>query len=412
MFTANLFKEHIWITVRRNARKLRDLVEKVEPGKPVDVFNLMNRFTLDTIGEIGFGKCIGSLEDPSSPFLESFDKAQQKSLQRFYMPLWRWMRWMGTGIESETAVHFGRLNEYSLSVVRELCANITRDTSTKSGGLQWGDIEARKSFIGLFLEDAKKRGETLSEDFLRDLVLNFLIAGRDTTAQALSWSIYCLCTNPDAQEKARNEVRDECGVRGPTYEDMQGSRLPYLQAVISEALRLHPSVPIDAKETSNDDTLPDSTFVPAGTIVLYNIYAMGRDCSIWGDDAASFRPERWLEMDSVPDNYRYPVFNAGPRECLGRRLAMVEMKTCLAMLLPEISFELAIPAGEITPDTQLTLGMARGLPCYVQSVREAGDKTFVSNASTGTAAPSEGQTSTASEWTATPLENTIQSAVH
>jgi len=144
-------------------------------------------------------------------------------------------------------------------------------------------------------------------------------------------------------------------------------------------------------------------------MVLYNMYAMGRDCTIWGDDAASFRPERWLEMDSVPDNYTFPVFNAGPRECLGRRLAMVEMKTCLAMLLPEISFELAIPASEITPDTQLTLGMARGLPCYVQSVREAGDKTFASNASTGTAAPSEGQTSTASEWTVTPFEDTIES---
>merc|ERR1719276_133736 len=102
MFTANLFKEHIWVVVRRNARKLRDLLESTKPGQQVDVFNLMNRFTLDTIGEIGFGKCIGSLEDPSSPFLQSFDKAQQISWRRFFAPGWKLQRWLGIGSEQET----------------------------------------------------------------------------------------------------------------------------------------------------------------------------------------------------------------------------------------------------------------------------------------------------------------------
>lgn len=367
MFTANLFKEHIWLVVRRNARKLRDILESSESGKPVDVFNLMNRFTLDTIGEIGFAKNIGSLEDPSSPFLASFDKAQQIAFWRFRNPLWKLMRFFGVGTERDTVEHFGILDAYSRSIVRELCREINDDDS-KSATVGWADLEARKSFVGLFIEDAKKRGDTLSEDILRDLVLNFLIAGRDTTAQALSWTIYCLSQNPDVEAIARREVVDVCGVRGPTYEDIP--RLPYLNAVLSEVLRLYPSVPVDSKLALADDTLPDGTFVPKGATVGYDIYSMGRDKSIWGQDAEEFRPERWLGMKQTPSNYEYAVFNAGPRECLGRRLAMVEMKTCLAMLLPQMSFRLAVPPDQVTPDVQLTIGMGQGLPCYVTTTTE------------------------------------------
>merc|ERR1712232_1329835 len=387
MFTANLFKEHIWVVVRRNARKLRDILESSDPEKPVDVFNLMNRFTLDSIGEIGFGKCIGSLEDPSSPFLVSFDKAQQISVLRFRNPFWKLLRFFGVGSERETCEHFGRLDAYSRSIVRELCLAINQGNSKSVG---WADIEARKSFVGLFLEDAKKRGETLSEDYLRDLVLNFLIAGRDTTAQVLSWTVYCLCLNPDAAVKSRKEIMDVCGVRGPAYDDM--SRLQYLQAVISETLRLYPSVPVDNKTALADDTLPDGTYVPAGTKVVYDIYSMGRDPAIWGEDAHVFRPERWLEMSTPPSNYAFPVFNAGPRECLGKRLAMVEMKTCLAMLLPTLSFELAVPTASVTTAAQLTIGMGNGLPCFVSSLSTSDDNEC--NASTtarSEGAPSMGQ---------------------
>merc|ERR1711966_393967 len=114
MGTASLFKEHIWAVVRRNARTLRDILESsTNAEKPIDVFNLMNRFTLDSIGEIGFGKSIGSLEDPSSPFLASFDRAQQISFWRFRNPFWKVMRFFGVGTEKETREHFDRLDTYS-----------------------------------------------------------------------------------------------------------------------------------------------------------------------------------------------------------------------------------------------------------------------------------------------------------
>mmetsp|Transcript_46245 Transcript_46245/g.91659 ORF Transcript_46245/g.91659 Transcript_46245/m.91659 type:complete len:561 (+) Transcript_46245:120-1802(+) len=372
MFTAKIFKEHIWAVVLRNSAKLCNILQGVEVDKSVDVFNLMNRFTLDTIGEVGFGKCIGSLDDPSSPFLSSFDRAQQICVFRFIVPplTWEVMRFFQVGTERDTNEHLSRLDTYTRGVVRDLRKNCERG-SDKSSGVAWSDLQAEKSFVGLFLADAAKRGVSVSEDYLRDLVLNFLIAGRDTTAQALSWALFCLCTHPEVEVKAREEAMRMCGSRRLSYEDL--NQLTYLQAVMSETLRLYPSVPIDSKQVKEDDVWPDGTLVPKDTVVWYNIYSMGRDTSIWGADAELFRPERWLEMSTLPDNYHYPVFNGGPRECLGKRLAMVEMKTCLAMLLSNVSLKLAVPAHEICTDIQLTIGMGRGLPCYVTSISDGED---------------------------------------
>lgn len=390
MFTAKLFKEHIWVVVRRNAKKVRQVLQATKPGKSVDVFNLMNRFTLDTIGEIGFGKSIGSLEDPTSPFLKSFDRGQQVTFDRWFslsyilkvsfLTLFLGLKpsWWS---ERRTQHDFATLDDYSRSVVRELQAAMSRD-STKAGGIAWADIEASKSFVGLFVQDARKKGQEPSEDFLRDLVLNFLIAGRDTTAQALSWTFYYLASHPEVEERARQEISEVCGMDDPAYDDIKS--LPYLQAILSEALRLKPSVPIDVKLSAASDTWPDGTSISKDTIVCYNIYGMGRDPIVWGSDAEVFRPERWLDMKEPPSSYEYPVFNAGPRECLGKRLAMVEMKTCLAMLLPHMSLKLAVPAEDITADTQLTIGMASGLPCFVEkaSMCEAACSDCASVAST------------------------------
>lgn len=362
MFTAQLFKDHIWHVVKKNSQKLSRILDAVSgKQKTVDIFKLMNRFTLDTIGEIGFGTDIGSLDDPSSPFLASFDHAQIAAFYRFILPtpLWRLIRFLGLGSEKGSVRHFKLLDDYSRQVARELSSESEKQ----------GTCKTSPSFVGLFLQEVIGKGEKPTEQFLRDLVLNFLIAGRDTTAQALSWAIFLLIGHPDVEEKLLQELEEVLGkerpeeTEGPTYEQI--SQLPYLQAVLSEALRLYPSVPIDPKVAVTDDTLPDGTFVCSGTVVQYNPYCMGRSKALWGPDASLFRPERWLEMKEVPSPYLYCVFNAGPRECLGKRLAYMEMKACLATIMQKVSLKLAVPREHIRPSASLTIGMSCGLPCTV-----------------------------------------------
>ena len=194
-------------------------------------------------------------------------------------------------------------------------------------------------------------------------MLNFLIAGRDTTAQGMSWCLYLLTQHPEVEEKILEELQSVCGKAALTYDQLR--ELKYLEAVFKESLRLYPSVPIDSKTALHADTLPDGTFVPRGTLLCYNSYAMGRSTAIWGSDAADFRPERWLN-DDAKTPYENPVFHAGPRECLGKRLAIIEMKTVIASLLQHARLRLAVPPESVLPDSAATLGMSSGLKCHVQ----------------------------------------------
>lgn len=344
MFTANRFKQHIWRVVEKNCNKVISiLAEQQEPV--IDMFSLLNRFTLDSIGEIGFGADIGSLENPVSPFLKSFDEAQRIIFKRFVLPGWRLFRLLGLGPEAQTRRHMRALRSYSRRIVEDLAEALEKPA---------GD-----SFVGLFM----KNEPGLHPEFLADLVLNFLIAGRDTTAQALSWCLFLVMQHPAVEERILEEVERVSFGKSLSYDQL--SQLSYTEAVLREALRLYPSVPLDSKFVTEAMTLPDGTWVPRGSMVIYNSYAMGRSKQIWGEDAAEFRPERWLNAEPK-DPYEYPVFHAGPRECLGKRLAMVEMKTVLAELLRHASFRLAVPKDQVLPDTSATLGMSSGLKCHYE----------------------------------------------
>jgi cytochrome P450 len=348
MFSNDQFKNHIWRVIGANCARVSQLLRDVPKGGTVDLFNILNRFTLDTIGSVGFARDIGSLGDAESPFLRSFDRAQQISLLRFIQPLWRIRRLLRIGEEGEARRHFQMLSDYSLETV----CMLKEDSSGGKGN----------SFVGLFVQQAKKTGERVSDNFLKDMVLNFLIAGRDTTAQSLSWILYLVMDHPTVEAKILKEIDDVLGEEPISYSNT--AKLKYLQNVINEGLRLYPSVPADSKICVQDDHLPDGTFIPAGAVVQFHPYAMGRSKGIWGEDAADFKPERWEGRD-FPSSFVYPVFNAGPRECLGKRLAWVEMRAFLAEVLRAVRFELAVPRDAIKPDTQLTIGMSTGLPCHV-----------------------------------------------
>jgi cytochrome P450 len=350
MFTHKKLTNHIWTTIERNCDKLVGVLLRSPSQCTVDMFNIMNRFTLDTIGEIGFARDIGSLDNADSPFLKAFDKAQQICFMRLVMPFWGLRRLLRLGDEWQSKRQFSLLRGYSLETVQDLKANL----HNKKGD----------SFVGLFMQEAERSGTGYDEKFMQDMVLNFLIAGRDTTAQSLAWTLYLLLGHPEVEKKIIEEISDVCGGRALVYEDIQ--RLTYLQAVVNESLRLYPSVPLDVKKSLGNDTLPDGTAIEKGNIICYSIFSMGRSKKMWGDDAEEFKPERWLGVD-FPSLYTYPVFNAGPRECLGRRLAWIEMKACLARILPAVKFTLAVPRDAVHYDCQLTLGMSSGLPCHVEA---------------------------------------------
>ncbi|KAI9827470.1 MAG: hypothetical protein M1832_004820 [Thelocarpon impressellum] len=222
-------------------------------------------------------------------------------------------------------------------------------------------------------------------EVVADAALNFLSAGRDTTAQSLTWSFYMLMRNPNVVDRLREELD---GIFGPgremklSFDEIQPTSLPYAMAVFYETLRLFPPVPFELKQCTSPTTLPDGTLLPRGAVVTWCPWAMGRSARIWHDEPDSFRPERWLEEGhdgarqfKTRTQYDFPVFNGGPRLCLGKKMAELQAVFVVAGLVREYDFEEVVVdkdgAGRPTERrsrNSLTLPMEGGLPCVVKRV--------------------------------------------
>lgn len=173
-----------------------------------------------------------------------------------------------------------------------------------------------------------KDGKNLSDKHLRDLVLNMTIAGRDTTACTLSWMVYILTQNQDVQAQLCKEIDEKLQGRTPTLEDLNPKNMPYLNGVLYETLRLYPPVPEDEKVVTEDGLVyPDGTPVYKGTHLIFSPYSMGRNPKVY-PDPLKVVPTRWIPF-KTPDPYAFPVFQAGPRFCLGKDMAQFEAKVSI-----------------------------------------------------------------------------------
>ncbi|KAG2609141.1 hypothetical protein PVAP13_4KG107654 [Panicum virgatum] len=237
------------------------------------------------------------------------------------------------------------------------------------------DNRAREDILSRFIIESNKDPQTMNDRYLRDIVLNFLIAGKDTTANTLTWFFYMLCKNPIVQDKVALEIKESVewdkednNTERFTEKLNEGAidKMHYLHAAISETLRLYPAVPVDSKMADEDDVLPNGYRVIKGDGMNYMTYAMGRMTYLWGEDAEDFRPERWLVNGVFQQEspYKFVSFNAGPRICLGKEFAYRQMKIMAATLIHFFRFKQADESKDATYKTMFTLHMDKGLHLY------------------------------------------------
>ncbi|KAJ4800263.1 Cytochrome P450 [Rhynchospora pubera] len=246
---------------------------------------------------------------------------------------------------------------------------------TKQLAEQGQDFLEKEDILSRFLVEKEKPYSGIDNKYLRDIILNFMIAGRDTTAGTLSWFFYMMCKHPHVQDKIAREVQtaikmqeDERKVKIDDFGDYLTEEaindMQYLHAALTETLRLYPAVPLDPKYCFSDDTLPDGSDVNKGDQVFYQPYPMGRMKYLWGDDAEIFRPERWLNSDGifVPESpFKFPAFQAGPRICLGKEFAYRQMKIMAATLLYFFVFQLWDSSRDVKSRAMSTLQIEGGL---------------------------------------------------
>ncbi|KAM7275257.1 hypothetical protein ACFE04_017123 [Oxalis oulophora] len=361
-----------WVS-RAIEQRFCPILEKAQlEGEAVDLQDLLLRLTFDNICGLAFGQDPQTLAHglPDNCFANAFDRATEASLQRFILPevMWKFKKWLRLGMEAKLSRSLTHIDEYLSNVIAARKEEV--QSLQKTGNLN-DDLISR--FI--------KKKESYSDSFLQHVALNFILAGRDTSSVALSWFFWLVTQNPSVEERIINEIctvlistrgKDPSNWLNQPLGFEEVDQLIYLKAALSETLRLYPSVPEDSKHVVNDDVLPDGTFVPAGSSVTYSIYSTGRMKSIWGDDCLEFRPERWLSVtaDGVTkfishDSYKFVAFNAGPRICLGKDLAYLQMKSVAAALFLRHRLTVA-PGHKVEQKMSLTLFMKYGLKVEVR----------------------------------------------
>ncbi|OVA08968.1 Cytochrome P450 [Macleaya cordata] len=389
-FASKNLRDFSTIVFREYAMKLSSILCRASiRNEQIDMQELLMRMTLDSICKVGFGAEIGTLAPqlPDNRFARAFDTANIIVTLRFIDPLWRLKRFFKVGSEALLDQSIQVINEFTYSMIHKRKAEIQEAKSTNRNG-----NKIKHDILSRFVELSENPDSNLTDKSLRDVVLNFVIAGRDTTATTLSWFIYMVMMNPNVAEKLyselkafeENQAKEEkvsllpYDLEDPksfterltqfasflTYDSL--GKLSYLHAAVTETLRLYPAVPQDPKGILEDDVLPDGTKVRAGGMVTYVPYSMGRMEYNWGPDAASFKPDRWLK-DGFFQNaspFKFTAFQAGPRICLGKDSAYLQMKMALAILCRFFNFHL-IPNHPVKYRMMTILSMEHGLKVTV-----------------------------------------------
>jgi len=181
-------------------------------------------------------------------------------------------------------------------------------------------------------EDPKTKRQMNTAE-LRDNLLTFIVAGHETTALTLAWSLYLCAFDQEVQDRARAEARGVLGDRACTGEDVE--HLPYIRQIVDEALRLYPPAGMVSRTAMADDTLCGRE-VKKGDTVILPIYALHRSHLLW-EEPDAFRPERFADRKAI-DRYAYLPFGDGPRICIGASFAIQEAVIILATLLNRYRF--------------------------------------------------------------------------
>jgi len=317
--------------------------DAVAARRSIDVQSLFQKFTLDSVGDIMFQYKFDSL-NRTSEFASSFEYLQGVSIYRLRNPMWKISPFKNQA-----------LYDSHLKVCHAIVDKIVEDCLADK------NLEQRTDLLAHFAKSKDENGEPHTVKYLRDAVLNFLLAGRDTTAALLTWTLYCVSSHPEVEKRLVDEIDEVLGAdKIPDAEDLKNLR--YMALVLKEVLRLYPSVPMNVRTAVEDDYFPSGDFVPKGTNIVFSQFVMSRMPDIYGPDAETFDPDRWNEerIKSIGPYFHIP-FHAGPRTCLGQQMALTETKYLLARLYQAYHIRQANGCQEIHINNSLILSNKPGM---------------------------------------------------
>ncbi|KAL8799600.1 MAG: hypothetical protein Q9182_005776 [Xanthomendoza sp. 2 TL-2023] len=331
----------------------------------IEIGDWSSRSTLDIIGLAGMGHDFGAIKDPKTElnvtYRTIFQPSRQASilgLLSLFIPFWL-LRLIPISRNQEIPA--------AVKTIRKVCHQLIE------GKKQTLDSKSRDSGKDIISVALSSGGFT--EDKLVDQMMTFLAAGHETTATAILWAVYILCRHPHYQTRLREEIRSKL----PSIEDPSApiaaetlDRLPFLQAVCNEVLRLHPPVTLTLREAAKNTSICGQ-YVPKGTKIILAPSAVNGCKALWGADALEFNPERWLtpgnaNSGGATSNYAVLTFLHGPRSCIGQAFAKAEFAILMAGLVGRFEMELEDPEMEIKIQTGITARIKGGVKVRMRAV--------------------------------------------
>ncbi|CAB3227972.1 unnamed protein product [Arctia plantaginis] len=291
------------------------------------LWKYMAKYTFHSVCETALGVKLKVNGNTEKQLMESFDILLKLMTTRMVEP---WLQLDALYKLLPQHNNFEKNKEILRSFVKEIIKE-KRKKNKENIKTDNDDTKVTKSFLDLYIESSGGDRGCTDEELLEETLV-MLLAGTDTSAVGLCFTICMLAQYPDVQEKVFQELQEVFGdsERQVVVEDLP--RLKYLEAVFRESLRLYPPVPVIVRAINEDTKLPSGVTLKKGCGFLALIWGLHRNPLYWGEDAEQFRPERFLEGHS-----RHPAafvaFSHGPRNCLGYQYSMISLKIALATFL-------------------------------------------------------------------------------
>jgi len=228
--------------------------------------------------------------------------------------------------------------------------------------------ESMNDLLSMLMEaEDEDTGERMTDKQLMDELMTIFLAGHETTANALSWTLYLLSENPEVEQCLLEEVTSVLGNEAPTLESVRS--LNYTMNVLKESMRLYPPAWMLGRTALQDDEV-DCLPIAKGSNILISTWALHRSERYW-EEPLAFKPERFEQEKDIP-KFAYFPFGGGPRLCIGTNFANMEMQIVLAMLVREYSFSLK-EDHPVEPEPLVTLRPKHGLQFYARKRKLLGN---------------------------------------
>uniref|UniRef100_A0AAT9UU34 Cytochrome P450 4NT1v1 n=1 Tax=Maconellicoccus hirsutus TaxID=177089 RepID=A0AAT9UU34_MACHI len=334
VFHHNMLENYLHTVVTESNVLVKQLQKEV--NQTFNIVPYMKLAAMDIICKLTLGYQLDSQTNPNLDYVHAIEELMSITQRRFITP------WLKPNILFKCTSYAVRqqkcleiLNGFSKRIIQEKKREFQRQQKNKTTlDINSNVLQKKKGkvFLDLLLEISENESRFTDHELMEE-VNTFIFAGHDTTSTTVSWCLYVLGFHPDVQDKIIEELNQKIPDFGEgSLKAADIANLDYLECCIKEVLRLYPPVPLIARHLTKPLELPNQV-IPPGTSVLVNVYSLHRDPKNFSNPNA-FIPERFSSGELADKNpFSYVPFSAGPRNCIGQKLAMQTIKIILCNIL-------------------------------------------------------------------------------